>query len=111
MNDDVAFERAWSRRAGFAAIVGAILGLAGFFLLRSAISGDTNFQGLEGAHDKASTVWLAGLSGGLGYLLLTGPLYLLFRAVRARSDRVRGQLIGLVILGPVLLGIAGFALS
>ena len=40
---------------------------------------------------------------GLGVLVLTIPIYYLFRVVRARSDRVRGQLVGLVIIAPLFL--------
>lgn len=107
----LAQERSWRGRAGFAAIIGGILALAGFVLLRSALSGDANFEGLEEAHAHSSTVWIAGVTTLIGTCLLTLPLLLLFNAARARSDRVRGQLIGVVVLGPILIGIAGILLS
>jgi hypothetical protein len=107
----LAREREWSTRCGVAALAGAFLTLAGLILLQSALTGDTNFEGLEGAHEEASTVWLSGIATGLGYLLLGAPLLLLFRAAQARSSQVRNQLVGVVMLGPLLLGIAGVVLA
>lgn len=107
----LAREREWSSRCGIAALVGAILALAGFVLLQSALTGDTNFEGLESANEKSGTIWLSGLGTGLGYALLTLPLFFLFRAAQARSPRVRSQMVGLVLLGPLLLGISGIVLA
>jgi hypothetical protein len=107
----VARERRWMTKAGLAGIAGGVLGLAGFILLRSALSGDTNFEGLEEAHEHISTVWIAGVATLIGTALLAIPLLLLFNAARARSTRMRGQLIGIVVLEPVLVAIAGILLS
>lgn len=107
----LAREREWSTRCGVAAMAGALLTLVGLILLQSALSGDTNFERLEGAHEEASTVWLSGIATGLGYLLLGAPLLFLFRAAQARSRQVRNQLVGVVVLGPLLLGIAGVVLA
>jgi hypothetical protein len=107
----LARERRWMPKAGYAAIVGAVLGLAGFVLLRSALSGDTNFEGLEEAHQHGSTVWLAGVTTLIGTALLVFPLLLLFNAARARNSQMRGQLIGVVVLGPLLVAIAGILLA
>lgn len=104
-------ERRWSFRCGVAAVLGAILGVAGFVLLQTALKGDANFEGLLEAHANASTVWLSGVATGLGYLLLAPPLFFLFRAIQARSEKVRNQLIGVVVLGPLLLGIAAVLLA
>ncbi len=105
-------EKLWEARAGFAALVGGILALAGFVLLQASVSGgDANFEGLTQAHDRSTTIWLSGVATLVGYGLLAGPLLYLFRAAQGRSERVRNQFVGLVILGPVLLGIAGLALA
>jgi hypothetical protein len=73
--------------------------------------GDANFEGLTEAHDKSSAIWLSGVMTLVGYGLITGPLLYLFRAVQGRSERVRNQFIGLVFIGPILLGLAGMALA
>jgi hypothetical protein len=104
-------ERLWETRAGIAALLGALLALAGFVLLQTALGGDANFEGLREAHDKSSSIWLSGAATAIGYALLTVPLLYLFRAVEGRSERVRGQFVGLVVVGPLLLGIAGLGLA
>jgi hypothetical protein len=98
-------------RVGIASVLGALLALAGFLLLASTLSGDANFENLVEAHDKTGSVWTSGLVSFLGYLLLIAPLLFLFRAVVARSPKVRNQLIGVVILGPLLLAVSAICLS
>jgi hypothetical protein len=104
-------ERHWSFRVGVAGVVGGLLALVGFILLQSSLGGDANFESLEEAHQNASTVWLAGAATCVGYLLLTAPLFFLFRAAQVRSPRVKNQMIGLVVLGPVLLGLSAPLIS
>jgi hypothetical protein len=98
-------------RVGIASILGALLGLGGYILLGTTLGGDANFENLIEAHDKTGSVWGAGAISMLGYLLLIAPMLFLFRAVVARSPRVRNQLIGVVILGPLLLSISAIVLS
>ena len=107
----IAREKQWETRAGIAALAGAVIALVGFVLLQRSLGGDTNFEGLQEAHEKSSTIWLSGVATAIGYALLIGPLLYLFRAAEARSPQVRGQLVGLVFLGPLLLGIAGLLLA
>ena len=104
-------ERRWAVPSGVASVLGAILGVAGFVLLQAALKGDANFEGLQEAHANASTLWVSGVATGLSYLLIGAPLFFLFKAVQARSERVRNQMIGVVLLGPLLLGIAAFLLA
>ncbi|MBK5221262.1 MAG: hypothetical protein JJE35_16005 [Thermoleophilia bacterium] len=104
-------ERLWSPRVGVAAVVGGLLALLGFILLQGAIGGDANFESLGEAHKNSSTVWLAGAATCIGYLLLTAPLYFLFRAAQVRSPRVKNQMVGIVILGPLLLGLSAPLIS
>jgi hypothetical protein len=107
----VAEEERRAPAAGVAALVGAVAVFAGFVLLRSALGGGTNFEGLEDAHAESSKIWLAGVATALGYFVLTGPLLLLFRAAQARSENVRNQFVGLVVMGPILLGLSGIGLA
>jgi hypothetical protein len=104
-------EAAWSRRVGLITVIGVILALAGFLLLRAAIGGGVNFEGLKEAHDNAALAWLSGVFSLLGYIALVVPFYFLFRAAEARDSKVRNQFVGLVLLGPLLLGISGVLLA
>ena len=67
----------------------------------SAATASADF--LREAHDHAGSVLLSGMMQALAFLLLALPLVFLFRAVQARSDRVRPQLIGLVVAAPLFL--------
>ncbi len=107
----LARERSWFVRVGVAGILGGVLALVGFILLQSAIGGDANFESLTEAHDNAGKVWIAGILTCLGYVLVAAPLYFLFRAAQVRSERVKGQMVGLVLLGPLLLGLSAPLIS
>src|SRR6202012_5283677 len=44
----------------------------------------------------------------IGFLILTAPLYFLFRAVLGRSNgKVRSQLVGVIIVAPLFFAISG----
>jgi hypothetical protein len=107
----LARERSWSTRAGLSGILGALLAFAGFLVLQTSLSSSTNFESLVEAHEKGSDVWAAGSLTGLGYLLLAPPLLFLFRAAQGRSERVKNQFVGLVLAGPILLGVSGLGLA
>jgi hypothetical protein len=57
------------------------------------------------AHPTA--LLLATIARSLGFLVMVVPLVYLFRAAQARSERVQGLFLGLIVLGPVLLAIQG----
>jgi hypothetical protein len=104
-------ESAWFTRVGIAGILGGVLALVGFVLLQSSIGGEANFESLTEAHENGGTVWVAGVLTCAGYLLVAAPLFFLFLAAKARSTRVRNQMVGLVLLGPLLLGLSAPLIS
>ena len=67
------------------------------------VSGDGEADFLREAHAHGGSVLLSGAIQVAAFLLLALPLLYLFRAVQVRSDRVRSQLIGLVIAAPLFL--------
>jgi hypothetical protein len=93
-------EQRWAVPVGLASIVAVI------FLIASRplnVSGDGEADFLREAHAHGGSVLLSGLMQTVAFLLLTLPLVFLFRAVQARSDRVRPQLIGLIVAAPLFL--------
>lgn len=77
----------------------------------SSISGDGEAEVLRAAYEHSSALTASGVLQGLAFLLLVAPLLYLFRAVEARSERVRPQLIGLVIAAPIFLSGAAILTS
>jgi hypothetical protein len=110
----LAFESRWSLRVGlitFAGVIAAILSL----ILLSGVNGENSFELLESAHEHSSSVVIGSIVDALGFLLLTAPLYFLFRAAASRSDRMRTQLVGVIIVAPIFFaisaGLTGIALN
>ncbi|HEY6731271.1 MAG TPA: hypothetical protein VI039_09625 [Solirubrobacterales bacterium] len=87
--------------ATFAAVV---LIIASLFVDNVSGGGDAEVLRSVDAHSGSAT--LSGLMRAVAFALLAFPLLYLFRAVRARSERVRGQLIGLVVIAPIFLGLS-----
>lgn len=96
-------ESRWAVPVGIASIVGIVLLLVSRAL---EVNGDGQADVLREVDAHGGTVVLAGLARMLGFLLLVLPLLYLFRAVQARGDRVRGQLIGLVVAAPLFLAVS-----
>src|SRR5262249_52653188 len=67
----------------------------------SSVSGSGEAELLTKAHEHSSDVTLSSILEAIGFLLLTAPLYFLFRAAASRSDKMRYQLVGLVIAAPL----------
>jgi uncharacterized BrkB/YihY/UPF0761 family membrane protein len=102
-------EQRWAVPVGLASIVAVVLLIVARPL---SVSGDGSADFLREAHDHAGSVLLAGVMQALAFLLLALPLLYLFRAVQVRSDRVRPQLIGLVVAAPLFLAASsGFSIG
>ncbi|HVD38122.1 MAG TPA: hypothetical protein VNC15_04755 [Solirubrobacterales bacterium] len=96
-------ESRWAVPVGIASILGVVLLIAARPV---TVSGDGQAEFLREAHAHGGQVALSDLMQSLAYLLLALPLVYLFRAVAARSDGVRPQLIGLVVAAPLFLAIS-----
>ena len=95
--------------AGYAAVLGVVLFVASI-ALQAGVSGenlDTDAGLLAQYGDEGSRLVLARIVYGLAWLCFTLPLYTLFTAAQARSERVRGVLVAFCFIGPVLLAIQG----
>jgi hypothetical protein len=96
-------ESRWAIPVGIASILAVILLIAARPV---NVSGDGQAEFLREVDAHGGQVVLSDLMQVLAFLLLALPLVYLFRAVAARSDRVRPQLIGLVIAAPLFLAIS-----
>jgi hypothetical protein len=102
---DLAWEQRWSRPVGLATLAAVGLVVASAIVVGS-IGGDGEAELLRSAHLHSSDLTLSAVLQAIGFGLLAAPLYYLFRAVRARSDRVRGQFVGVVVAAPLFLCVA-----
>lgn len=71
-----------------------------------SVSGDGAAEVLRSVDENGSSVIVSGLMQAAAFVLLAFPLVYLFLAAAARSDRVRSQLIGLVIAAPLFLALS-----
>ena len=103
-----AWESRWAVPVAIATVLAIVLIIASRFV--NEASGDGTAELLRSVDEHSGSVTLAGVLQAIAFVLLAFPIAYLFRAASARSDRVRAQLIGLVIAAPIFLGIsAGLA--
>jgi hypothetical protein len=92
--------------AGLATFAGVALVIASAFVI-GGISGDGEAEVLRSVHAHSSSLTLSSILQAAGFVLLVAPLVVLFRAAATRSDRMRYQLIGLVVAAPIFLAVSG----
>jgi hypothetical protein len=102
-------ERRWVRPAAIAAIGAAPLYVASVILDQG---GDVPTAGLDTERyrvidSSASDLLASTVLRSLAFALICVPLFYLFRAAQARSERVSGAMIGFAFIGPVLLAVQG----
>ncbi|HWT90524.1 MAG TPA: hypothetical protein VN179_05360 [Solirubrobacterales bacterium] len=97
-------ESRWALPVALASLLSVgLLGASGFV---TGVSGDGDAEVLRSVEENSGAVLLGSLMQALGFALLALPLVYLFRAARARSERVRSLLIGLVVAAPLFLALA-----
>ncbi len=96
-------ERRWATPAGLLSLLAAALSIAAVAIVASKFGAGGNAERLRKINDDSGFFLLAYVVQGLGFALLAVPLLYLFRAAQARGDRVRSQLVGLTIAGPLFL--------
>jgi hypothetical protein len=103
--DVLAWESRWSLPVAAVTIVAVILIVASGPI--GSFGGSGEAQALREWHAHPNRIVVSSLLQALGILMLGFPLFFLFRAVRSRSDRIRPQLIGLVVVAPIFLAVSG----
>ena len=99
-----AWESRWAAPVALATVAAIALFVASRFV--NEASGDGTAELLRSIDAHSGSVTFAGVLQGLAFALLAFPLVYLFRAASSRSDRVRGQLIGLIVAAPLFLGLS-----
>jgi len=103
-HEALAWEERWQLPVALATLAGVVLAIVGTIVLAQAVGGNNGeAEYLRNVDQHRAAQVVASILQGLGALLLAPPLAYLFRADQARSPRVRGQLIGLVLAAPLFL--------
>jgi hypothetical protein len=96
----LAWEGKWFVPTGLATFaVVALLIVAAVVI--SSVSGEGEAELLRKAAEHSSDVTLSSVLEAIGFVLMVAPLYFLFRAAASRSDKMRYQLVGLVVAAPL----------
>lgn len=99
-------ERRWTKFAGAAAVIGVAIILITLGESSASVrTGDGLADRLVEINADSTTLILASIGQGVGWLLLGIPLVFMFQAAAGRSDRIRRGLIGVVVAAPVFLAI------
>jgi hypothetical protein len=104
-SEQLEWESRWAVPAGIVTLL-AVAILVGSAVVIGAVNGDGEAELLRSAHEHASSVTLASILEAIGFTMLVVPLFFLFRAVAARSDRVRYQLVGLIVAAPLFFAVS-----
>jgi hypothetical protein len=99
------WESRWLVPAGAATFLAVGLLVVGTFV-GAVVNGEGKAEILRSAHEHGSNLLFGSTLQTLGFVLLVAPLFVLFRAAQARSDRVRPQLIGLIVVAPLFFAVA-----
>lgn len=102
----LAWERRLRRPAALAAFVGVALVIASIFVAQTTGGSDGTSEALREIDAHSTATLISSVLQAVGVGLLTLPLFYLFRAAAARSEAVRGQLVGVIVAAPLFLAIA-----
>jgi hypothetical protein len=102
----LAWEERWSRPVAVATLASILLIVAAIVVASQGIGGsDGDSELLRNIDAHRSAQLISSILQGIGIGLLAAPLYYLFRAANARSEKMRGQLVGVVIAAPLFLAV------
>lgn len=100
----LAWEQRWSRPTALATLASVLLVIGAIVVATQGVGGGSgNSELLRNVDQHRTAELVSSILQAIGVGLLAAPLYYLFRAANARSDRMRGQLVGVVIAAPLFL--------
>lgn len=102
----LAWEGRWSRPVAAVTFVSILCIVAAIVVASQGVGGsDGESELLRNVDAHRSAQLLSSILQAIGVGLLAAPLYFLFRAANARSETMRGQLVGVVIAAPLFLAV------
>ncbi len=100
----MAWEERWARPVGLATLAAILLIVAAIVVASQGVgSGNGESELLRNVDAHRGAQLLSSILQAIGIALLAAPLYYLFRAANARSEAMRGQLVGVVVAAPLFL--------
>jgi predicted small integral membrane protein len=100
----LAWERRWARPVALATFASILLIVAAI-VVASQVGGGGEAELLRNVDAHRGDQLISSILQAIGIGLLAAPLYYLFRAARARSERMRSAMVGLVIVAPLFLAV------
>lgn len=98
------WESRWAVPVAMATFAAVVLIIVSRFV--DSVTGDGTAEVLRSVDENSGSAILTALMQAAAFALLVLPLVYLFRAAAVRSDRVRTQLIGLVVAAPLFLALS-----
>jgi hypothetical protein len=105
--DVLAWESRWSLPTGLLTFVAVVILIVSAIVIAD-VNGSGEVELLVSAYENASSVTISSVLQALGFLILTAPLYFLFRAALARAgSKMKSQLVGVIVVAPIFFAISG----
>ncbi len=101
----LAWEQRWARPVAVATLASILLIVAAIIVAQGVGGGGGDSELLRNVDAHRGAQMLSSILQAIGVGLLAAPLYYLFRAANARSETMRGQLVGVVIAAPLFLAV------
>ncbi len=102
----LAWEERWSRPVAAVTFASILCIVAAIVVASQGVGGsDGESELLRNVDANRGAQLLSSILQAIGVGLLAAPLYFLFRAANARSETMRGQLVGVVIAAPLFLAV------
>lgn len=100
----LAWEARWARPVALATFASILLIIAAI-VVAGQFGGGGESELLRSVQEHRGDQLASSILQALGVGLLAAPLYFLFRAANARSEKMRGQLVGVVVAAPLFLAV------
>src|SRR6201999_1443239 len=105
--DVLAWGSGWSLPTGLLTFLAVVILIVSAIVI-AGVNGTGEAELLEAAHEHSSSVTISSVLEAIGFLILTLPLYFLFRAAVSRAGgKMKSQLVGVIVVAPIFFAISG----